>query len=84
MSRNSPPHWLQREDGGGWVMVRMIFFSPELRRNDGAPGVDGQTFEDIEAYGVHRWLGGVVGTVTVFALVPSGFFLSTTARAQEP
>ena len=24
--------------------------------NDGAPGVDGQTFADIEAYGVKRWL----------------------------
>ena len=23
----------------------------------GAPGVDGQDFEDIEAYGVERWLG---------------------------
>jgi RNA-directed DNA polymerase len=26
------------------------------RNNGGAPGVDGQTFADIEAYGVERWL----------------------------
>ena len=29
----------------------------QCRSNKGAPGVDGQDFEDIEAYGVHRWLG---------------------------
>lgn len=27
------------------------------RRNGGAPGVDGATFEDIEKYGVRKWLG---------------------------
>jgi hypothetical protein len=26
------------------------------RENRGVPGVDGQTFEDIEAYGLERWL----------------------------
>ena len=29
----------------------------EVRRNGGACGVDGQRVEDIEAYGVERWLG---------------------------
>jgi RNA-directed DNA polymerase len=29
----------------------------QCRSNKGAPGVDGQDFEDIEAYGVRRWLG---------------------------
>ena len=27
------------------------------KANKGAAGVDGQRFEDIEAYGVERWLG---------------------------
>ena len=29
----------------------------QCRSNKGAPGVDGQDFEDVEAYGVQRWLG---------------------------
>ena len=29
----------------------------EVRRNGGAPGVDGETVADIEAQGVERWLG---------------------------
>src|SRR5947209_16559284 len=29
----------------------------QCRSNKGAPGVDGQAFADVEAYGVERWLG---------------------------
>lgn len=29
----------------------------QCRSNNGAPGVDGQDFADIEAYGIERWLG---------------------------
>ena len=32
----------------------------QCRSNKGAPGVDGQDFADIEAYGVQRWLGELV------------------------
>lgn len=32
--------------------------TPQCRSNKGgAPGVDGQDFADIDAYGVQRWLG---------------------------
>ena len=29
----------------------------QCRTNQGAPGVDGQDFADVEKYGVERWLG---------------------------
>src|ERR1700678_634159 len=29
----------------------------QCRSNKGAPGIDGQNFSDVEAYGVERWLG---------------------------
>src|SRR6266403_1730640 len=31
----------------------------QCRSNKGAPGVDGQNFADVEAYGVGRWLGAL-------------------------
>jgi RNA-directed DNA polymerase len=34
----------------------LAFAFDRCRSNDGAPGIDGQTFADIEAYGVDRWL----------------------------
>ena len=34
------------------------------RAHAGAPGVDGQTFADIEAYGQERWLGELASDVT--------------------
>ncbi len=34
----------------------LSFAYARCRSNDGAPGIDGQTFRDIEEYGVDRWL----------------------------
>ncbi|WP_135213469.1 group II intron reverse transcriptase/maturase [Vitreimonas flagellata] len=35
----------------------LAFAYAQCRSNKGSPGVDGQDFADIEAYGVERWLG---------------------------
>jgi hypothetical protein len=42
------------------------------RANGGAAGVDGQSFEDIEAYGVERWLGELATAVKAPARRRSG------------
>ncbi len=34
----------------------LAFAYARCRSHDGAPGIDGRTFADIEAYGVERWL----------------------------
>ena len=40
------------------------------RTNGGKPGVDGQTFEDIEAYGVEQWLGELTEELRAKRYVP--------------
>lgn len=40
------------------------------RRNKGAAGTDGQTFDDIELYGVERWLGELAQQLREGAYVP--------------
>lgn len=42
-----------------WRTDVLAFAYALSRKNGGAPGVDGRTFADIEAYGVERWLGEI-------------------------
>ena len=41
------------------------------RRNGGAPGIDGQTFEQIEAYGLDRWLAALQEELQAATYQPS-------------
>ena len=57
--------WRRREAQGDMIVVRYaddlaVGFEhayAQCRSNKGAPGVDRQDFEAVEAYGVERWLG---------------------------
>src|SRR5215472_4419320 len=58
----------RESEGGGWLsFLRPLRqdqprgysgarLRPQCRFNKGAPGIDGQDFAEIEAYGVERWL----------------------------
>jgi hypothetical protein len=48
----------------------LSFAFDKCRANGGAPGVDGQTFEDIEAYGVEKWLGELTEELRAKRYVP--------------
>ena len=52
-----------RRDVLEWAYTR-------CRANDGAPGVDRQTFEDIEAYGLDRWLDELAAELKAKAYRP--------------
>jgi hypothetical protein len=46
------------------------------RSNKGAPGVDGQDFADVEAYGVERWLAELALALRQETYQPALFFLT--------
>src|SRR5262249_60549563 len=69
-----------RRDVLGWAYVR-------CRANGGAAGVDHQTFEDIEAYGLDRWLDEVADELregTDRALPGGRGFIPPPRGAQRP
>ncbi len=52
----------------------------QCRHNDGQPGVDRQTFADIEAYGVERWLGELMEDLRTKRYQPQAVRRATIAK----
>ena len=55
-AKDSPDYRFYTLDDKVYRLDVLAFAYRLCRANGGAPGVDGQTFEDIKAYGVTRWL----------------------------
>jgi len=55
-AKQEPPYRFYALYDKVWRIDILTHASALNRTNGGAPGVDGQTFADIEAYGVERWL----------------------------
>lgn len=51
-------------------METLVMAYEMARKNDGAPGIDGVTFEDIEASGIARFLGQIQDELTERTYVP--------------
>ena len=55
----------------------------QCRSNKGAPGVDGQDFADIEAYGVQRWLGELALAIREESYQPGSYQKSVYPEGQR-
>jgi RNA-directed DNA polymerase len=55
-AKNSPDYRFYTLYDKVYRLDVLMFAYRQCRANGGAPGVDGQTFDDIKAYGVKRWL----------------------------
>ncbi len=53
-----------------WRDDVLVVARQAVRRNGGAAGVDGETVEDIESFGVERWLGALARDLTRCCRVP--------------
>ncbi len=62
----------------------LAFAYRKCRENGGAPGVDGQTFADIEAYGVDRWLDDLTDQLRTKTYCPAAVRRSAIPKRGQP
>ena len=62
----------------------LAFAYRKCRENGGAPGVDGQTFADIEAYGVDRWLDDLTDQLRTKTYHPMAVRRSAIPKRGQP